>query len=144
MREMMRGTILPELREAAGPAALVSRVLRCTGIAESKVAELLDDLFRASENPTVAFLASSGEVKIRLTASGHSHADAEEIIRSVAEAVAARLGDVVFTTSDEELEQVVGRGFRARRETVACAESLTGGGLAKRLTSVPGASDYFI
>ena len=67
MREMMQGTILPELSEASGASALVSRVIRATGIAESKVAELLDDLFRGSTNPTVAYLASSGEVKVRLT-----------------------------------------------------------------------------
>ena len=144
MREMMHGTIVRELEELAGPSALVSRVVRCTGIAESKLAELLDDLFRGSENPTVAFLASSGEVKVRLTASASTRADAEERIRPLVDEVLARLGDVVFTTSDEELEQVVGRGLRARRERVACAESLTGGGLARRLTAAPGASDYFI
>src|SRR5207253_1555989 len=68
MREMMTGTILPELAALAGPAALVSRTIRATGIAESRVAEMLDDLFRASTNPTVAYLASSGEVKVRITA----------------------------------------------------------------------------
>jgi PncC family amidohydrolase len=65
-------------------------------------------------------------------------------LRPLAEEVAERLGDVVFTTADEELEQVVGRQLRARRQRVALAESLTGGGLAKRLTSAPGASEYFL
>jgi len=144
MREMMQGTILPELSEAAGPSALVSRVVRATGIAESKVAELLDDLFRGSANPTVAYLASSGEVKVRLTAKAPSRAEAEDLIRPVAEEVARRLGDAAFTTGDEELEHVVGRLLRATRKMVACAESLTGGGLAQRLTHAPGASDYFL
>jgi nicotinamide-nucleotide amidase len=144
MREMMHGTILPELERLGGPSVFVSRVLRCTGIGESKVAELLDDLFEESENPTVAFLASAGEVKVRLTASARSRSEAEDLIRPVAEEIAARLGDVVFTTADEELEQVVGRALRARRQRVACAESLTGGGLARRLTAAPGASEYFV
>src|SRR3954470_15303734 len=68
MREMMLGTILPELRERAGSAAIVSRVLRVTGLAESRVAELLGDVFARASNPTVAYLASAGEVKVRLTA----------------------------------------------------------------------------
>jgi nicotinamide-nucleotide amidase len=144
MREMLHDSILPELAEAGGPSALVSRVLRSTGIAESKVAELLDDLFRESENPTIAFLASSGEVKVRLTAMAATRADAEELIAPLAAEVADRLGDVVFTTADEELEQVIGRALRARRQKVSCAESLTGGGIAKRLTAAPGASDYFV
>jgi nicotinamide-nucleotide amidase len=144
MREMMRDAIVPELANAAGPSVLVSRVIRSTGLAESNVAELLDDLFRDSVNPTVAFLASSGEVKVRLTAMAPTRPDAERLIVPVAVEVVDRLGDAVFTTADEELEQVVGRALRARKQAVACAESLTGGGLAKRLTAAPGASEYFL
>ena len=143
MREMMAGTILPELAERAGGAVLVSRTIRSTGIPESRVAEILDDLFRASTNPSVAYLASSGEVKIRLTAKAADRAEAEALLEPLAQEVASRLGVAAFTTSDETLEQVVGRELRAARRTVACAESLTGGGLATRLTAAPGASDYF-
>ena len=50
----------------------------------------------------------------------------------------------MFTTGDEDLEHVVGRLLRAARKMVACAESLTGGGLAERLSHAPGASDYFV
>ncbi|MEP7033153.1 MAG: competence/damage-inducible protein A [Actinomycetota bacterium] len=143
MREMMEGTVLPELGELVGPSGIASRVLRCVGMAESRIAELLDDLFTGSTNPTVAYLAGGGEVKIRLTAKAASLGEAQELIRPLAEEVAARLGDVVFTTGDEELEQVVGRELKARGLTVACAESLTGGGLASRLSAAPGSSAFF-
>jgi competence/damage-inducible protein CinA-like protein len=143
MKEMMSGTILPELGQLGGPAALVSRTIRVTGIAESKVAELLDDLFRESTNPTVAYLASSGEVKIRLTAKASGRSEADALIEPVAGQVAARLAGFVFTTSDEELEQVVGRMLKASGLTVACGESLTGGSLAHRLSAAPGSSTYF-
>jgi nicotinamide-nucleotide amidase len=140
---MMTGTILPELASLAGQSALVSRVVRVTGIAEARVAELLDDLFRSSSNPTIAYLASSGEVKVRLTAKAASRSEADEIIRPVAEEVARRLGDHVFTSSDELLEHVVGRRLKATNLSVACAESVTGGSLAVRLSQAPGASAYF-
>jgi nicotinamide-nucleotide amidase len=143
MREMMTGTILPELAALAGPSAIVSRTIRLTGIAESRVAEILDDLFASSTNPTVAYLASSGEVKVRLTAKAGRRSDAEAMIEPLATEVAGRLQPHVFTTNDEELEQVVGRLLRARALTVACAESLTGGSLAFRLSAAPGASSYF-
>lgn len=143
MREMMEGTILPELAAASG-GAIVSRVLRSTGIAESKVDEMMRDLFDASQNPTVAYLASAGEVKVRLTAKGATSEAAEAIIEPVAAEVAARLGEFCFTTTNEELPEAVGRLLRAAGRTVACAESLTGGSVAARITSVAGASDYFL
>src|SRR5439155_12142543 len=127
MREMMNGTILPELAELAGPAALRSRIVRVVGLSESKVAEVLDDLFQSSANPTIAFLAGGGEVKVRVTAKASTRAEAEALAGPVAEEVAKRLGDHAFTTADEELEQVIGRLLKASAKTVACAESLTGG-----------------
>jgi nicotinamide-nucleotide amidase len=143
MKEMMSGAILPELARLGGPSALVSRTVRVTGIAESKVAEILDDLFRGSTNPTVAYLASSGEVKIRLTAKAARRSEGEALIEPVSAQVAGRLGGYVFTTNDEELEQVVGRMMKASGLTLACGESLTGGSLAHRLSVAPGASIYF-
>jgi nicotinamide-nucleotide amidase len=142
MREMMEGTVLPELAARSG-ATIVSRVLRCTGIGESRVAEILDDLFRGRTNPTVAFLAASGEVKVRLTAKAATREEAERLIEPVAQEALRRLGDVVFSAADEPLEEAVGRLLRAAGRTLACGESLTGGELGARITSVPGSSDYF-
>jgi len=144
MVEMMEGTVLPELSAMAGPAALVSRSIRCVGMAESKIAELLDDQFHGSVNPTVAYLAGGGEVKVRLTAKAGTAQEAEAMIAPVADEVVRRLGDVVFSTQDEDLEVAVGRLLRAANVTLACGESLTGGELGARITSVPGASAYFL
>jgi competence/damage-inducible protein CinA-like protein len=144
MKEMMTGTILPELAEQAGPAAVVSRVVKTTGIAEARVAEMLDDVFGGSANPSIAFLASAGEVKVRITAKAASRVEAEDMIKPVAEEVVRRLGDRVFTADDEELELVVGRLLKAGARTVATGESLTGGSLAMRLTRAPGSSAYFL
>jgi nicotinamide-nucleotide amidase len=143
MREMMEGTILPELAQSAGAAALVSRTIRVTGMPESQVSVVLDDLFHGSANPSLAYLASSGEVKVRLTAKAPSRAEAEEMIEPLAQAVTERLGAHVFTTDDEDLEVVVGRLLKSAGQTVAAAESLTGGSLALRLSRAPGASEYF-
>jgi nicotinamide-nucleotide amidase len=143
MREMMEGVILPELRAEVGPQGIVSRVLRVVGLAEARIAELLDDLFQASENPTVAYLASAGEVRVRLTAKAATREEAESLIAPVEAEVRRRLGDAVFGTDDDELEDVVGRMLRDDKLTLAVAESLTGGGLAERLVRLPDSSDYF-
>ena len=144
MREMMEGTVLPELAAVAGPAAIVSRIVRCVGIAESRVAELLDDLFRSSTNPTVAYLAGGGEVRVRLTAKAGSIEEASALLEPFVKQVAERLGDFVTSVSDEELEEVVGRLLRDAGKTIACAESLTGGSFSARLARAPGASDYLL
>jgi nicotinamide-nucleotide amidase len=144
MIEMMGSVILPEIVVLTGAGVVRSKTLRCTGIGESRVAELVADLFEASSNPSLAYLASSGEVKVRLTAKGSSIDEADRLIAPLASAVRERLGDVVFTEADESLEEAVGRLLLQRSKTMACAESLTGGGVGARITSVPGASAYFI
>ena len=144
MREMIAGTIVPELRELAGGDVIASRILRCAGMGESAVAERLADLFTSSTNPTIAYLASMGEVKVRITAKAPSTAEAEALAEPVVAEVRARLGDVVFSADDESLEQAVLRLLGSTRRTLACAESLTGGGVGERLTGVPGASASFV
>jgi nicotinamide-nucleotide amidase len=144
MQEMIGGTVVPELRQLAGGDVIVSRILRCAGIGESAVAERLADLFTSSTNPTIAYLASMGEVKVRITAKAPSREEAEALDESVAAEVRARLGDVVFSGDDESLEQAVLRLLGSSNRTLACAESLTGGGVGERLTAVPGASASFV
>jgi nicotinamide-nucleotide amidase len=143
MVEMMSGTILPELASRGGDGVIASRVLRITGMGESAVAEILTDLFDGSTNPTVAYLASMGEVKVRLTAKAASASAANDLLRPLADEVAGRLGDVIFSVEDESLEATVLRLLRREGLTIACAESLTGGSVAARLTSVAGASASF-
>jgi competence/damage-inducible protein CinA-like protein len=144
MREMLEGSILPELREATGPRTLFSRQVRVAGMPEARVGELLDDLFRSSENPTVAYLASAGEVRIRLTAAAPSRDEAQKLIRPVEEEVRVRLGDAVFGVDEESLEGIVADLLAERKLLLACAESLTGGSLGARITAIPKASTYFL
>ena len=144
MRDMMTLAILPELAERTGGGTIVSRVIRCTGIAESRTGELLDDLFRASRNPTIAYLAGGGEVRVRLTARGATRAEADAAIDPIAAEVVARLGDAVVSDRGEDLETRIVRLLGERGLTLAIAESLTGGEVGARITGVPGASDVFL
>jgi nicotinamide-nucleotide amidase len=116
--------------------------VRCIGITESRVAETVDDLFRGSTNPSVAFLAGGGEVKVRITAKAANEEEAASLAEPFVREIAARVGDFVSSTSDEDLEEVVGRLLRRTGRTLATAESLTAGSLASRLARVAGASEY--
>jgi nicotinamide-nucleotide amidase len=144
MKEMMENTVLPELAARSGPSAIVSRTIRCTSIGESRVAEILRDLFTTLTNPTVAYLASLGEAKVRLTASAGTAEEASRIIGPIADEVVRRLGDTVFSTTDESLERAVARLLAEGGRTLATAESLTGGGVAERMSRAPGSSRTFL
>jgi nicotinamide-nucleotide amidase len=143
MVEMMTGTILPELAARAGEGVIASRVLRITGMGESAVGEVLADLFDGSSNPTVAYLASMGEVRVRLTAKATSARAADGLLQPLVDEVVSRIGDAVFSLKDESLEATVLRLLRRKRLTIACAESLTGGSVSARLTGVAGSSASF-
>lgn len=143
MEHLLREEVMPRLRAAAGTSgALVSRVLRSWGRAEAQVAEILDDLYE-STNPSVAFLASSGEIKVRITAKAESEEAARAMIAPVEEVVRERLHPTVFGADDDTIEPVLVSLLSERGWSVGTAESATGGMVAARITSVPGSSEVF-
>ena len=148
MREMLNGTVIPDLQQRAGlTAAIRSRVLRTWGQTESGLAEMLAgriDALDASGNPTLAFQASGIEgIKVRITAKAGSAQEAERIVADEEARVRAILGDLIFGTDSQTMESVVIDMLRDRGLSLGIAESLTGGLMGARLTSVPGASDVF-
>ncbi len=148
MQEIFTAWVKPELAARAGAGAvLVSRAVRTVGIWESEVATLLADLdaeLGPAGNPTIAYLASEGQTRVRITAKATSEARARELIEPVEQRVRAALGDVVFGADEETLEGVVHQMLLSAGATVATAESLTGGLLGAALSATPGASSTYL
>ena len=144
MEAMWHATAAPWLR-AAGLAegVFASRMLRFWGVAESTLADQVADLLEG-ENPTVAPYAGAGEVKLRLTARATSTVDAEALLVPLEAEIRARTGAACFGVDGDSLASVVLERLRQRGETLAVAESCTGGGLGAALAAVPGASDVFL
>jgi nicotinamide-nucleotide amidase len=145
MLTMMDDSVMPFLINLSGHAGgvVTSRMIRSWGISEARVGEMLDDLFHESQNPTVAFLASAGEIKIRLTAAADSEAEALALIAPVEAEVRDRLGDRVFGADEETIEKVIHESLLERGWTIGSAESATGGLIARRLTMLGGTSATF-
>jgi len=148
MREMVKGGVIPDLQRRAGePAVILSRVLRTWGRPESALAELLAPRIEALDalgNPTIAFLASGIEgIRVRITAKASSEDAAKALLDAEEARLRALLGDAVFGVDAQGMEAVVLEALRARRLTLAVAESLTGGLIGARLTAVAGASEVF-
>ncbi|HEX2098748.1 MAG TPA: competence/damage-inducible protein A [Rubrobacteraceae bacterium] len=142
MERMFDETLEPLIRERT-ESTIVSRTLHFSGIGESALAEKVQDFLDASD-PTVAPLAAAGKVRLRITARAATRREAEEKIEPVAEEILSRLEAYYFGEDDETLESAVGRLLTERGETLALAESCTGGLLAKLLTDRAGSSAYFI
>ncbi len=144
MELLVQSEVIPDLRLAAGiDEVLESRVLRTWGMSESQVAELLDDLYRATTNPSVAFLASAGEIKVRISAKAGSRQAAAALIAPVEDEIRSRLGSVVFGADEDTIEEVLLRSLGVAGWSIATAESVTGGLVAARLTDIAGASAVF-
>jgi nicotinamide-nucleotide amidase len=145
MLTMLDDSVMPFLVSLSGHSdgVVVSRMIRSWGIAEARVGEMLDDLFHGSVNPTVAFLASAGEIKIRLTAAASDEAEALALIAPLEEEVRQRLGDHVFGADDETIEKVIHERLLELGWTIGSAESATGGLIARRLTMLGGTSATF-
>jgi nicotinamide-nucleotide amidase len=151
LKEMFTRAVLPDLLARSGESAVIrSRALRTWGLAESRVAEVLAPRVAALGAsarpgvPTIAFLASGMEgITVRLTVKAPDEAAARAALEEEEARVRALLGEYVFGVDDETMEAVVGRALSARGETLAVAESLTGGLVVSRVVAVPGASAWF-
>lgn len=145
MYDMMERAILPDLRRRNGDVGvIVSRVIRTWGESESGLNERLDRVIAELEeigNPTLAFLASGWEgLKVRLTAKGATESEARSVLETWEARVLEHVGDFVFGYDDDNMEAVVIRRMTELGLTLALAESVTGGLVSGRLTSIPGAS----
>lgn len=147
MQEMMSRAILPDLVRRSGRSSVIrSRVLRTWGESESGLNERLDSVIAeldepAPDKPTLAFLASGWEgIKVRLTAAAATAGEADEILDRWESRVRGVVADIVFGVDDDTMESVVLSMLSSRGDTLAVAESVTGGLVTGRLTNVAGAS----
>jgi nicotinamide-nucleotide amidase len=148
MQIMVAGTVIPELQARAGVSAVIlSRTLRTWGQSESGLAEMLAariDELDGVGNPTLAFLASGIEgIKVRVTAKAPTEDAALAALDGEERLLRGILGDLVFGVDGETMEHAVLELLRRADLTLGVAESVTGGTIASRICSVPGASEVF-
>ncbi|WP_050614848.1 competence/damage-inducible protein A [Bacillus testis] len=120
-----------------------SRVLRFYGIGEALLETKIEDLLVKQSNPTIAPLASDGEVTLRITAKHLSSTEGAKMIQSVQDEILNRVGEYYYGMDETSLIEEAVKELKRRHFTVTSAESLTGGMFQQMLTSVPGASKVF-
>lgn len=143
LRAMFEGFVSPFLEGRGLKRLFQERLLRTTGLPESEIAERVGPVAKRLARTDVAYLPSVTGVDIKIIGRGGTPAEAAKTADSSLERLASRLEPYVYSRGDESLERVVGYMLSMRGATLAVAESCTGGGLGRRITRVPGSSDYF-
>lgn len=138
--------LLKKLLIETGHPVLTSRIVRMVGIGESAMEERVMDLIRNQTNPTIAPYVGvgKGDVLLRITARGDSETENQHRIDELYCRVQESLGEYIYGTDEETLEEVIGRQLKAKGWSLATAESCTGGLIGHRLTNVPGSSAYYL
>ena len=146
LRGMTEDTVRPLLLElgCGATSCIRSLTLRTTGVPESLVQDQLRDLSITDEMLSLAYLPGVDGVDLRITAHARDAGSADAALQIAAAAIRDRMGDSIYGTDDADLARIVIELLRARRLSVAVAESCTGGLLGTRITEVPGSSDVFL
>ena len=144
LEAMFEATCLPRLSRLGMALFLRSRVYKVVGLPESEVDQRIVPIYRNYSNPSTTILAMSGAIEVHLRARAASEAEAAALLNELGDKIEAALGDYVFSSAGETLEEIVGMYLVMRQKTIAVAESCTGGLLSERLTRIPGSSSYFL
>ena len=143
MKGMWTEAVRPLLTRGNDGRGLYRRVLKIAGLPESLVEQTVKPVYAAHPDCPMTILASPGEVQLHFAARG-TITEAALLLDRIENDFRKALGSEVFGRDEETLEAVVGDLLRSRGQTLALAESCTGGLLAGRLTDVGGSSDYFL
>ncbi len=144
LEALFNAQCLPRLKKRVPGEQIETRVLKVMGLPESEVDERIAPLYKTYRNPVTTILSSAGAIEVHLRAHAPSKKEAENRVAELSEKIELALGDHVFSTQGETLEEVVGMYLVMKQKTLATAESCTGGMLSERLTRVPGSSDFFL
>lgn len=144
LKSMFARQCLPRLERRVPKLHIQTLVLRVAGMSESDLDQTISPVYKKYENPVTTVLAHAGDIQVHLRARCGSDAEASVLLAEVGGKIDLLLGDRIYSRNGDPLEIVVGDLLKRHHATIAVAESMTGGGLAERISSVPGSSEYFL
>jgi nicotinamide-nucleotide amidase len=144
MKYIMNEYILPDLKKRFRSQVIIHKNIMTYGMPEALLSELLIEFeSNLPENIKLAYLPSSGIIKLRLTATGTDLKILNALISNQVNNLYSIIPDQIFAEDEESFEAVIGRHLKERNQTICTAESCTGGRIANLITGIPGSSGYF-
>ena len=144
LKPLFDAEVKPRLAKLLPTRVLAKRQLRMALLPESIVDTRTAPIYKQYPAIETTILAHSGEIQLHFQASAGSLEAAQQQVDDLASRIEQEMGDDVFSSHGESLEEVVLLMLGMRHQTLATAESLTGGTLSARLTSVPNSSRAFL
>jgi molybdopterin-biosynthesis enzyme MoeA-like protein/nicotinamide mononucleotide (NMN) deamidase PncC len=145
MFEMFGQTVSPAITKLLpNPRVIRHRRIKCFGLGESQVEQMLPDLIRRGREPQVGITVHAATITLRVTSAGASVDECDQLMQPTLEMIRSALGTLIFGEEDEELPDVVARLLAERREGVATIEVGSGGVLGQWLTEVLNADGVFV
>lgn len=145
MKHLIKEVVVPKLVDFYERPHIIHKTINTYGMGESAIAQKIEDWEdNLPKFIKLAYLPSLGKVRLRLTAKGKDYQTLLKGIDEASQKLFPLIGDIIQSTEeDEEIEAVIAGLLEKRGLTLATAESFTGGTIASRITSIPGASKYF-
>ena len=144
LRALFETEVGPRLAKLNHCERLYTRELRIVGLTESEVEQRVSPLYALYPDTETTILATGAGIELHPRAWSSDPAQAGKLLDEIVSRMELALGEHLYSSAGESLEQVVARVLTENRATIAVAESCTGGMLAERLTNVPGSSSYFL
>ncbi|MFC1509563.1 competence/damage-inducible protein A [Candidatus Omnitrophota bacterium] len=144
MHPMLNEKAIPFLKKIFCPdKKITSRIIKITGLAESKVNEKIEDILNMTGSVQMGIYPHPEEITVKITVTDKTKKETEATIKRIEKKIKSRLKDYIFGYDDETLEGLVSKKILKLKKTLSVAESCTGGLLSDRITDVPGSSKYF-
>jgi nicotinamide-nucleotide amidase len=143
MVEMWSATVAPALKELGGGKVIVHHCIKCFGVGESDLEAMLPDLIRRGRTPSVGITVSRATITLRITAVGSSPEDCRSQMEPTIKTIHACLGELIFGSGDDELQDAVTRLLASRNETLSLVEWGTGGLIAHWLAECANGTEIF-
>ncbi len=144
MKRLIEENLIPYLKEKFPPSMIKkSKTLKITGLGESSVNELLRDYMNKQTNFSFGIYANPEDIQVQVTTQAPTEKETDKLLQSSVNQLTKILGNYVYGTDTQSLEEVVGNLLKTKKLKVAVAESCTGGMMGEMITRIPGSSEYF-